>query len=210
MVSEPDTIQVLLQDIRRCRDCIVDCPSTPVVYSAPNPKIVVVSEEPPLGAWRKDLGKSWAGDGEKKGTIKTEGWQGGTAHQFCEWAGITDGIDQLVFWIQRANCRVNTGRGYVFHHCSYKFILRAIQVVRPKLVITLGHVAAQFFLQFNNLSEVVGDAYRCKEGAIEYTLIPLFHPSKTNQPWRTQFKQIHEDSKRALEVSIDEVKRIEA
>ena len=199
--SKLGPVEKLLEEIRDCEDCKIQQRRIPVVYGTTDSRILVISEVPPKPAWDDGLGEKW------RRTIKVPGWEGGVVHEFCKWLNIVEDVDSLVFWIQRANCCAETGQGYVLHHCSYKFIPSDIQAVKPRLVITLGHLAAQHFLQLNNLSDVVGRKFEFKEVSVQYTLVPMFHPSRANKASMKEFKQIHEESMKAARPFIDEAKR---
>ena len=56
--SKKEQLKELLKEIRECKeDCReVKVNRTPVVYSAENPKVMIVSEVPPFGAWENGLG----------------------------------------------------------------------------------------------------------------------------------------------------------
>ena len=203
MQSRSEAIEVLLDEIRQCKDCRPERQMTPAVYSAPKPSIMVISEMPPKRAWGDDMGGQWM----RKNSIKNKGWESGTKYEFCKWLGIVEEVDQLVFWMERANCYVGKGRRQVYRHCSGKFVPRAIQAVRPKLVITLGRNAARHFLPSGKLSEVVGRTFDRREGSVEYTLIPMFHPSRANIAARTEFEEKHDESIRLAKQFIDDVKQ---
>ncbi len=130
-------IEGLLEEVRSCTDCEVRCKAMPFAYGSPRADILVVSEGPSETAWRKDMGKKW-GEGELFST------EGGVANTLCDWLGIEpERARNRFFWIHRANCYVEKGREYALQHCSSKYIPRALDVVRPRLVIILGRYAAQ-------------------------------------------------------------------
>lgn len=201
MESRDPALQALLDEIRECTDCNIVCQSTPVVYSAITPKIMVVSETPLKRAWECGLGREWEGSLEAKKVKK------GTTYELCKLLDILDEADQLLFWIQRANCSVDRRRGDVFSHCSENFIPRAIQVVRPRLVITLGRSATRYFLPFTHLSEVVGSAYPREANSVKYTLVPMFHPSKANGAARKRFEAEHKKSIAVATAIVEQIKR---
>jgi len=131
----------------------------------------------------------------------------GTTRELCKLLDILDEADQLFFWIQRANCSVDRRRGDVFSHCSGNFIQRAIEVVKPRLVITLGQSATWYFLPFAHISDVVGSRHVQKVGAVEYTLVPMFHPSKANEASRKHHEVEHKKSIAHAKEIIKQIKR---
>jgi len=103
----------------------------------------------------------------------------------CKWLEIDrETAEKRFFWIQRANCFVSDGKGYAFQHCSSKYILRAIKLVKPKLIIILGKAAAEYFYQFEKLEEVAGEDLRYVNGYDEYHCVVFYHPSGAAEKWR--------------------------
>ena len=195
------SIPALLERIRQCRDCSI-CPQrTPVVYGSVDSRIMIVSEVPPKGAWKNNLGEEW------KISLDNKGWKDGTAHSLCKWLGLDspEGYKRL-FWIQRSNCYASYGKGHVFLHCSRKHIPHAIRTVKPELIITLGRTAAEWFYQFNNLWEVVGKQISYKDGDFECPVIAFFHPSKANAFWRSEYSDVHKDAIRLARSIIKRMK----
>ncbi|HMJ90145.1 MAG TPA: uracil-DNA glycosylase family protein [Candidatus Acidoferrum sp.] len=59
---------------------------------------------------------------------------------------------------------------------------REVELLKPELVIPVGKLAISQFLAETRLNEIVGKQFRVKEGAHEFDLIPLPHPSGAS-PW---------------------------
>ena len=179
-ISKKDKINELLKKIRDCKDCRPKPEYTPVVYSAEDPDILIVSEIPPPKAWVKGLGKSWR---------TSSGWidnVGGTSETLIEWLELSaDDAVKRLFWIQRANCHYPKGRerNQAFEHCSQKYINRAIRTVDPDLIITLGQSAGKWFFRFRHLDEIVGNEERNTYSidGKKYPCFALFHPSSANR-----------------------------
>jgi len=193
MSSKEEQITRLLADIRSCRDCIVSSRHTPVVYSSKTPEVLILSQVPPENAWAGDLGDKWMASLE----ISTS--RGGTASNLCEWLGLgSTEADNVIFWIQRVNCRMDYGWDYAFQHCSRKFIQRAIQVVKPKAIITLGRSGADWFLQFKSLADVVGRKFDYHVDDETYSVVPFFHPSNAN---RAALKEYQSNQDEAIRIA---------
>ena len=153
---------------------------TPFVYSSVNPDIMVVSEMPPGSAWKEDIGALWA----RKDLFAASAT--GAPHKLCEWVGIDQSeARRRLFWIQRANCTVSVGKRFAFQHCSGKFLDRAMDIVKPKLIIILGRVAAEYFFQFGKIKEVMGEVKTYRG----YECVVLYHPSRAARKWQYKAEQ---------------------
>ena len=180
MQPKSSAVLALLEEIRNCKDCDIRPAKTPVVYGTADSKIFVVSEGPPEDAWISDLGKEWSKHFDLSGP------SGGAARGFCRWLGIEKGPYDCLCWIQRANCWAGKRYGPISFHCSKEYIPRAIEVVKPKVIVTLGRPAARWFLEFGNLSEVVGNEFAYSAGSFACPVIPLYHPSGRNRSLKNQ------------------------
>ena len=171
-----------LREIRTCKFCRADQIDwkTPLVYSPISPTVVVVSEMPSIWAWNADIGRVWAE------SHLLAGGTTGAPHTLCKWLGLDyrEAISKL-FWIQRANCAVTVGKHFAFQHCSSRFLDRALHLVKPKLILTLGKIAAQYFLRFDRLEDVMG-RIRTYEG---YDFVALYHPSPAARKWQHRPEQ---------------------
>jgi len=178
-------IDEFLEEIRRCRLCERDPTSgfgTPFVYSSSSPDVLVVSEMPSAAAWKEDIGTLWA-----KRDLFTRSTDG-VPHRLCEWLGLKrDEAKDRFFWIQRANCTVSVGESFAFQHCSSRFLGRALEIVRPNLILALGEDAAGYFFQFDKLENVMGRVmtYPERDGDVQrkYHCIVLYHPSSAAKKW---------------------------
>jgi len=52
-----------------------------------------------------------------------------------------------------------------------------IQLLKPELVIPVGKLAIQQFLEFGKLTEIIGGTFRQEKYGVAFDLIPLPHPS---------------------------------
>jgi len=135
---------------------------------------------PPGSAWREDIGALWA----KEDLFAAR--PTGAPHRLCQWLEIDQNeAKKRFFWIQRANCTVSIGKRFAFQHCSSKFLDRAIDIVKPKLIFTLGRAAAEYFFQFGKIKEVMGEM-RTYRG---YECIVLYHPSRAARKWQHKAEQ---------------------
>jgi uracil-DNA glycosylase len=57
-----------------------------------------------------------------------------------------------------------------------------IQILRPKLIVPVGRLAIQQFIECRSLEAVIGRAFRVRRAGHEFDLIPLPHPSGAS-PW---------------------------
>lgn len=183
--TDLDDLKILVNEIRKCDDCettkLYDSTKrgTPFVFIGKHPQILVVSEIPYKKAWKKNEGKDWI-DGK---SFLPDNKKKGISNKLCEWLKInSDLLEEKVFWVQRANCCVEFGKEFVFQHCSEKFLRKIIQSLKPKLIITLGKTAAQYFFQFKLLSKLIQK--EISEGLLTvnigdsiYKFLVLPHPS---------------------------------
>jgi len=61
-------------------------------------------------------------------------------------------------------------------NCSY-WLNGDFSILKPQLVIAVGKLAIQQFVEFDKLLEVVGRSFRCQRAGQEFDLLPLPHPS---------------------------------
>ena len=54
---------------------------------------------------------------------------------------------------------------------------KEIKLLKPRLIIPVGKLAIQQFLEFGKLTEVIGQSFQIETFGISLTLIPLPHPS---------------------------------
>ena len=202
-ISKKDRINRLLKEIRDCEDCRPKPEYMPVVYSAENPDILIVSEMPLDDAWKKHLGKAWQ---------TSTGWidnVAGTTKTLIEWLELTaDEAAKRLFWIQRANCHYAIGesRNKAYEVCSEKYIKKAIRAVDPDLIIALGKSAAVWFFKRNHIYDMVGrkdekDTTYLVDGK-EYPCLALFHPSGRSKSHRIKHKDKQERAKKRIKAII--------
>jgi uracil-DNA glycosylase len=205
--------------LKEIRECKVACQEvkvkrTPVVYSADDPKIMIVSEVPPFTPWANGLGDEWASGalGIPEGTRYTSA-------TLLKWLSTKErqmtgkDAEKLFFWIQRSNCNLQDGPKYgvpgkvihrVYTRCSEAYIERAIDVVKPRVILSLGGHASWWFNPGKTLKEVVGNKkYTTYRG---YNYYALAHPSPVS-PWPAQNPEKHNQSLKFVRPIIAELLR---
>lgn len=59
----------------------------------------------------------------------------------------------------------------------WPYLLKQLQIIQPKVVITLGRHSMEYFLPGMRISAIHGDPKRIKFGDEYLVIIPLFHPA---------------------------------
>lgn len=196
MTIDEKKLIAFLGEVRSCRDCkTVPCEvaahCTPFVYGTPSSDILVISENPPVEPWREDIGRSW------KQTLNVTKDGKGVQSKIARWLDVIETADRRFFWIQRANCFVIKDFGLAYKRCSRKFLHRAISLVNPKLIITLGGIAASYFFRFHSLKKLTKrcidkEGCRAEVGGWEYEFVPFSHPSWRADKWRIDNSELHD------------------
>lgn len=57
------------------------------------------------------------------------------------------------------------------------FLMRELEAIRPKLIMTLGRHSMEYFLPDKKISQVHGQIFSIKIGQVKTSLVPLFHPA---------------------------------
>ena len=57
------------------------------------------------------------------------------------------------------------------------FLVRQLQVIRPKIVVTLGRHSMEYFLPEQKISTVHGEPKRIAFGDTDIVVVPLYHPA---------------------------------
>ncbi len=57
------------------------------------------------------------------------------------------------------------------------YLLRQLQIIQPKVVITLGRHSMEYFLPNAKIGDVHGGSYKIKFGGSQLLIIPLYHPA---------------------------------
>jgi uracil-DNA glycosylase family 4 len=59
----------------------------------------------------------------------------------------------------------------------WPYLLKQLQIIQPKVVITLGRHSMEYFLPDMKISQVHGQPKRIKFGDDKLVIIPLYHPA---------------------------------
>jgi len=59
----------------------------------------------------------------------------------------------------------------------WPFLVRQLQVIRPKIVATLGRHSMEYFLPGKRITEIHGQPKRIKFDAQKLVILPLYHPA---------------------------------
>lgn len=59
----------------------------------------------------------------------------------------------------------------------WPYLLKQLQVIQPKLLITLGRHSMEYFLPGKRISEIHGQPKRITFGTQKLVILPLFHPA---------------------------------
>lgn len=215
-LSREEQIKALLKDIQECKeDCKeVKVKRTPLVYSADDPKVMIVSEVPPFTPWVGGLGDEWA-----SGIL---GIPEGTRYMsatLLKWLSTPErsmtgkDAEKLFFWIQRSNCCLQDSTtdkvpksviNRVYPRCSGFYIERAIDIVRPRVIISLGGHASWWFKPGKALKDVVGNKKHTTHRGYDY--YALAHPSPRSR-WPSQYPEKHNQSLKFVRPIIAELLR---
>jgi len=59
----------------------------------------------------------------------------------------------------------------------WPFLLRQLQVIQPKVVVTLGRHSMEYFVPDQKISEIHGQPQHVTFDDMTYTVVPLYHPA---------------------------------
>jgi len=59
----------------------------------------------------------------------------------------------------------------------WPYLLKQLQIIQPKVVITLGRHSMEYFLPDMKISQIHGQAKRIKFGDDSLVIVPLYHPA---------------------------------
>ncbi|TET12375.1 MAG: hypothetical protein E3J86_00320 [Candidatus Thorarchaeota archaeon] len=176
-------LELFLNEIRNCHrpqckliPCVAGERCTPFVYGKTTSDILVVSEVPQNRAWSDNKGAMW------KGTLNVTQEGIDIQSMVSQWLDIVPEAEERFFWIQRANCAiVKADRIPTFQRCSRLYLSRAVELVDPKLIVTLGGHAANFFYHsagtLRDLLEIWTQGRLKPKKHQSYDIIPFYHPS---------------------------------
>ncbi len=170
--------------------------SAPVSGGPIRSKVLLVGQAP--GGKEPQLGRPFA-------------WTAGKT--LFHWFEDSCGIDEELFRkkiYMAAVCRCfpgkkSTGGDRVptareVENCS-RWMKREFEVLKPTLVIPVGKMAIELFIDYNGLSKIVGRKWLCDFNGHKFEAIPLPHPSGAS-PWPKM-----EPGKTLLQNALDEISR---
>lgn len=59
----------------------------------------------------------------------------------------------------------------------WPYLLKQLQIIKPKVVVTLGRHSMEYFLPDARISQIHGQAKRIKFGDDKLVIVPLYHPA---------------------------------
>ena len=59
----------------------------------------------------------------------------------------------------------------------WPYLVRQIQVIKPKIIVTLGRHSMEYFLPDRRISQIHGQPKRISFGSDKIVILPLFHPA---------------------------------
>lgn len=59
----------------------------------------------------------------------------------------------------------------------WPYLVRQIQVIKPKIIVTLGRHSMEYFLPDRRISQIHGQPKRINFGGEKIVILPLFHPA---------------------------------
>jgi uracil-DNA glycosylase len=174
-----DTKQKLIMHIKQLKACRL-CPkmNPPVVSGGPVvSRVILVGQAP--GDKEPKLGRPFA-------------WTAGKT--LFKWFKEGTGLDEAYFRqsiYMAAVCRCFPGKEpkggdrapnpQEVKNC-FKWLAQELDILNPALVIPVGKLAIQQFLQFDKLTDVIGKQFKVTYAGHIFDLIPLAHPSGAS-PW---------------------------
>ena len=84
----------------------------------------------------------------------------------------------------------------------WPFLLRQIDIIKPKVVVTLGRHRMEYFLPGQKIGQVHGQTQRIKLDDLELVVVPLYHPAAAlyNGSLRTVLKEDFMKLKKIIEI----------
>ena len=149
-----------------CSDMIEKFPNSKTVSIGKSNDIVILGEAPANNGWRKS-GRAWY-------DVNNKLLPSGVVMQ--KLLDILDIKLEDTYFLEAIKCYPRD-RKYL-NKCSINcrcFLLNQLNVIKPKLVLSLGDAATKTILdiKYKKFSEVVGIEYKLND----ITIIPIYHPS---------------------------------
>ena len=161
-LSLPDTLKKLKVQAQQCHLCELSKSRNSVVFGEGNPQadIMFIGEAP--GATEDSMGKPFTG---RSGELLTK---------MIENVLLIKREEVYITNIVKCRPPDNRVPTPTEAHTCYSFLLKQIELVKPKLIITLGGTAYHYMTgDETGISKIRGTLHQ-QNG---YTLIPTYHPS---------------------------------
>lgn len=151
-----------------CAGCVKKFKSS-TIYFGSRKGILLVGEAPANNGWHVS-GKVWR---SPSGKIIPSGKRMKDLLAICE----VDLFD--CSFVEAVKCHPIERRNLTMcvRNC-HAFLLRQIELLAPKIIVTLGKVPTQMFISKEiNFDQLVGCTHIVSLGEKEYTVFPIYHPS---------------------------------
>ena len=165
-LNELKKIDIEVNNCKKCQNLVDKFPNSPTVYLGKDNNIVLIGEAPANNGWRKSH-KLWKDVNDKvlpSGIILQK---------------LFDIINRDIFdttFIESVKCFPLDRKNLKTCSLNCKNImLRQLEILKPKLIITLGEFPTRNLLnfKFSKFSDVVGKIYEVDN----YKVLPIYHPS---------------------------------
>lgn len=159
-------IDILVSECNSCQKLVEKFPNERTVFLGDNNDIILIGEAPANNGWRKS-GKLWKDPNDKilpSGVILQK---------------LFDIIGKDIFettFLEAVKCYPLERRNLKVCSKNCKSImLKQLEIIKPKLIITLGEFPTRALLnfKFSKFGDVVGNIYDI-DG---YKILPIYHPS---------------------------------
>jgi len=182
-----DKLLELTEEIKRCTACHLSRGRTNVVPGIYGPKngICFIGEAP--------------GFFEDKQGLPFVGRSGKLLDNMLKEIGLTR---RSVSILNVVKCRPTTSDGknrtpteHELKFCGERWLFKQLELIKPKLIVTLGGIALKFFFPKLSVTKTVGKVLKTKEG---YKIFVTYHPAfilrnyNLLETYEKHFKEINE------------------
>lgn len=185
-----ETIDSNVNSCKLCEGLVEKFPNAKTVYLGKDNDILLIGEAPANNGWRKS-GMLWR-------DINGKMLPSGVVLQ-----KLFDIIGRQVLdttFLEAVKCYPIDRKN--LNTCSLnckKYMLKQIDIIKPKIIITLGEFPTRSLLdfKFKKFSDVVGKIYDFKE----YKILPIYHPSPISPKSLKGNLPIFEELKKYVKIS---------
>lgn len=152
-----------IKDCQRCKKLLLGLPKEPFIKHGKNNKVLLVGEFPKTDS--RDF------------FYNQDSRRYKSAERLDEYLRLLDLSLESISFTEMCKCSVDDRKKLkeVATNC-YKHLISQIETLKPKLVITVGTIARDVFIEENKLQIIMGETVRI-DG---YHYLPLYHPSPAN------------------------------